>query len=641
MKSLTDALALVVLAALPFAAPLGLLRPSFVRPWGLALYGLALPLVLLHMLRPKRTPRTVGSVLLWREVERALDTRHPFERLRRNIPLFLELLAVAGLAVALATPRFRGGASSGRDCVVVLDASASMKTRDAPGGGSRFEQARGEARRRIQGLRSGERGCVILATPRGARTAQGWTEDVAALDDALRGVEPSDGGADLADALVLAAAAARTLGEHAEVVLFTDGNARAPLPALDFKGKLRCRQLGTSDENLGIVAAELREQNDRKERAGDQLGASVLISVLNAGSKPRRAFIELLSHPARTPLAAREVTLNPRSRAAIVLEADLAPGAIFARVSPSDGGSDLLPADDEAPLLVSESRTGTVALVGSSRALERALLASHVRVIPRVEEEARLVVFVGTPPEKLPEVGCLIVGPTSSIGPVTVGEVVEEPKVAAWDREDRLLRFAGFDDVAVRRARRLVLGPGARPLVSSDTTALIVAWSERDVPRVLVGFDLADSSWPLRLSFPIFVRNCVLAALEDETLGPRGTVRAGSVLSLRAKGTGDLVVTTPQGSEARAPIEDGRALFADTDRNGLYTVRAGDRESRFAVATLDPGETSTAPSPIDVGGETLLGVAALDAGEREVVTPFLLVALVAAVVEAFAFHRRW
>jgi hypothetical protein len=104
MSSLRDGLLLAALAAAPFGVPLALLRASFTRPWGLALYGLALPLVLLHMLRPRRMRRTIGSVLLWREVEIALDARHPFERLRRNLALALELLALASLSVALATP---------------------------------------------------------------------------------------------------------------------------------------------------------------------------------------------------------------------------------------------------------------------------------------------------------------------------------------------------------------------------------------------------------------------------------------------------------------------------------------------------------------------------------------------------------
>ncbi|HZU99464.1 MAG TPA: hypothetical protein VFF73_22335, partial [Planctomycetota bacterium] len=134
--------------------------------------------------------------------------------------------------------------------------------------------------------------------------------------------------------------------------------------------------------------------------------------------------------------------------------------------------------------------------------------------------------------------------------------------------------------------------------------------------------------------------NVVEAALEEDMLGPRGTVRAGAVVSLRSSG-GEVVVTTPRGREVRLPVDEGRALFAETDENGVYDVRAGDRTGAFAVATLDEHETRIAPRDhLAIEGTTQV-LAALEPGEREVVAPFLLLALLAVTVEAFASSRRW
>jgi hypothetical protein len=118
-------------------------------------------------------------------------------------------------------------------------------------------------------------------------------------------------------------------------------------------------------------------------------------------------------------------------------------------------------------------------------------------------------------------------------------------------------------------------------------------------------------------------------------------VRSGAVVTLRAASS-EVLVTTPRGREVRVPVEDGRALFGDTDVNGVYRVRAGARESSFAVATLDEAESRIAPRGVlEVGSEGVSGEGALDPGEREVVLPFLLVALLALLLEGFAFHRRW
>jgi hypothetical protein len=62
----------------------------------------------------------------------------------------------------------------------------------------------------------------------------------------------------------------------------------------------------------------------------------------------------------------------------------------------------------------------------------------------------------------------------------------------------------------------------------------------------------------------------------------------------------------------------------------------------FAAGTLDADETRIEPrADLLVGKEKVTGLQALETGEREVVAPFLLLALIAVVLEGFAFHRRW
>jgi hypothetical protein len=667
-KSLGDALVLAGLAAAPLGGALLLLRASLASPRGLWLGALAAPIVLFHLLRPKREARVVGSVLLWREVERALEARHPLARLRRNLPLWLELFALASLAVALATPLVPGGRGGGaQDVIIIIDASASMKAADGPRGETRFDRARAEAREIVRGLRSGERALILLVTPRGPRTARGWTDDPAALEEALASIEATDGPAELGDALVLAAATARrNARERAEVVVFSDGGG-PEVPALDFSGKLRYRAVGSSHENVGITAVELRDEDE----PGDEHGArrvSVFASVLNAGERGRDVWLELRAFEGDDVLAARRLELAPGGRAATVLDARLSPGPFRVRLSPAPGDPehgralDALPSDDEVVVVVSEAREARVALVSARKSspsdhgspLARALAAcGGARVELRELRDAfdpslRLVVFDGVVPERLPRTNCLIVNPSASLSPaVKVGEPVLEPRLSAWDRDDPLLRFVDLSDVLVSRAKRLTLGAGARALVSAHADAaelpLLAAWSDGDASRIVVGFDLAESNWPLRLSFPIFVRNCVLAALADEALGPRGTIRAGTPVVLRAPSQAAVVrVTTPSGRAVEVRAEDGRALFAETDEAGLYRVTSGDLASAFAVAVLDEEETRIAPrSSLRLGSDAVAAQPAAGEGLREMVVPFVALALLALLVEGFAFHRRW
>ena len=77
---------------------------SFANPAGLWLALLALPVLALHILRPRRDEVEVSSVYLWRGIEATVSAARPWQRLRPSLLLALQLLVVAGLALAVARP---------------------------------------------------------------------------------------------------------------------------------------------------------------------------------------------------------------------------------------------------------------------------------------------------------------------------------------------------------------------------------------------------------------------------------------------------------------------------------------------------------------------------------------------------------
>ena len=74
---------------------------TFLAPQALALGTLAVPIVLLYMLRLRRRDIPVSSTLLWEEILRDREANAPWQRLRRNWLLLLQLLILAALVAAL------------------------------------------------------------------------------------------------------------------------------------------------------------------------------------------------------------------------------------------------------------------------------------------------------------------------------------------------------------------------------------------------------------------------------------------------------------------------------------------------------------------------------------------------------------
>src|SRR5437016_13159159 len=133
------------------AAPLNLL-------WLPLIGGL---IVLMYILKLRRKDVVVSSTFLWRQVIRDVQANAPFQKLRKNVLLFLQLLAAALLVLAISRPFWRGIGIGGRSVVIVVDTSASMTATDV--GRSRLDEAKQEAGRIVGGMRPEDQMLVVSA----------------------------------------------------------------------------------------------------------------------------------------------------------------------------------------------------------------------------------------------------------------------------------------------------------------------------------------------------------------------------------------------------------------------------------------------------------------------------------------------
>jgi len=112
---------------------------SFLTPAAFALMALTPVIVAMYLLRLRRTEQIVSSVYLWQRMVRDLEANAPWQRLRRNLLLILQLLFLIFLILALARPFTWAKGASGQALILILDISASMAATDvAP---SRLESA--------------------------------------------------------------------------------------------------------------------------------------------------------------------------------------------------------------------------------------------------------------------------------------------------------------------------------------------------------------------------------------------------------------------------------------------------------------------------------------------------------------------
>src|SRR5918998_2339572 len=110
------------------------------------LLSLLIPVVVaMYLLKLRREERTVSSTFLWQRMVRDVEANAPWQKLRRNLLLLLQLLVLLALMFALARPFLYTTGIAGKNLILILDRSGSMAATDA--GGTRLDAAKREALR--------------------------------------------------------------------------------------------------------------------------------------------------------------------------------------------------------------------------------------------------------------------------------------------------------------------------------------------------------------------------------------------------------------------------------------------------------------------------------------------------------------
>src|SRR5512140_2917700 len=114
--------------------------------WAGAVAAVVVPaLLILYFLKLRRREQLISSTLLWKRAVQDLQVNAPFQRLRKNLLLFLQLLVLGAAVFALGRPIIQTAVAEEERVVLLIDRSASMNTRE--GNDSRLEQAKEQATR--------------------------------------------------------------------------------------------------------------------------------------------------------------------------------------------------------------------------------------------------------------------------------------------------------------------------------------------------------------------------------------------------------------------------------------------------------------------------------------------------------------
>ena len=563
---------------------------SFLAPAAFA-FALAIPVVIVfYLLKRKRVVRLVSSTLLWQKFLAETQASAPFQRLRHNWLLILQLLMLVFVIFALARPYFAGQSRSSRLRVVILDASASMQSTDEPP--SRFEKARAEALKWVDGLRDADQ-MVVLQAAANTEVKQSATSDKSALRRALQNCAATDSPTRLIEAFKLAETLVKDRSD-AEIHLFSDG-AMANLGEFENKNlPLVYHRVGEGCNNLGIVSLDVRANPENLTQR------AVFVNVGNFSTNAQRTDIELLFEGQL--LETRPLDLGPTNSQPLVFIAPQTSNGIFTvRLSAQDD----LAADNQASIVSLMPQPVKVLLVSrGNQILEKALRTQpsvQLTVASLLTDSASafdVVVLDDVMPVVWPSVNTLAIH-TVHTNWFAGWETVKAPAIVDWKSTHPLLRFVNFDNVFIGETLGVKAPAWGVALVESPQTPLIIAGEQERQRRVWIGFDTLNSSWPFRISFPIFMVNAIEWLNPASANASQLIVRAGDPFryGLPAQALSTVLVTKPDGTKKNVALEPNarELVFGETFQQGIYHLKAGTNEVAFCVNLTDAAESNILP----------------------------------------------
>ncbi len=626
---------------------------SFLTPLAFLGLSLAVPIVLLYMLRLRRREVVISSTFLWRQIIQDKEANTPWQRLRRNLLLFLQLIILILMVLALARPYVAVPSVSSGQTALLLDASASMNATDADGN-TRFEAAKAQARAIVDTLRVGASATVIRVGEQ-PEVLTPYTTDREALRAAIDRAQAGTGRADWLAALTLASAGGAGAEDFA-VVMLTDGGVGDAdnLPSISIPGTVRFVQVGQSDENVALTALATRTLPGQAPQ--------LFAQITNYGAVDAEVIFSLRVDDDSVPLVSERYTVPANSALPIVSTTALRDAARVVQASVTrsvnSAAQDFLPDDNTAWAVNALPTTRRVLLVTEgNRFLEKIFTSVNnveaVRTTPErplPTQPYDLYVFDGVQPASIPPTGDLFfINPPAFNSLLDVGSVVDSVGEIRTKAGDARLAFVDFDTVNILQYRQVrARGNWADTLVRVGEDALLLAGETGGRQVAVLSFDLRDSDLPLQIAYPVLMSN-LLDWFAPSSLITSGTsVTVGTTVTLNPPLDADTVrVTLPNGETRTLPIDRDTLIYTDTARAGIYRVEALDgeqvvAEQLFAANLFLPQESAIAPREVTFGGQVVTQGTESDEslGQLEFWPLFALLALAFLMLEWVVYYRR-
>ncbi|HAA54722.1 MAG TPA: hypothetical protein DCE42_08180 [Myxococcales bacterium] len=377
----------------------------------------------------------------------------------------------------------------------------------------------------------------------------------------------------------------------------TVSEAHRPLP------KFQLIRVGERADNVGIVALSARRLPD------PPLHFAVYIELHNFSQFRSVGYLELYMDG--LIIETIKVDIQPGKRWRWSSPKLSASGERLEARLRIETGRDLLEADNRAFAVLPKAKPPRVLLVSNENLYLHAVLLSDPQVIyshvtcdgfDSYNKPTDIYIFNACAPKTPPTKGRYIFfDPPEEGTPFRVQrgkKMLKNPLITEVKKSHPSMQFLVLRDINISTSVRFRRAPGDITVAGSFGNPVIIARGDKKMRSLAVGFSLRRSDFPLRVAFPLFLRNCMQWLIRGERPAPPTTRSTGTLWKVYLPDhVKSISIKGPNTSFPSLPVNDGLAIFSGK-HIGFYQLSYGDKSLWLGANLANPNESRVLPGQV-------------------------------------------
>ena len=546
---------------------------GFTNLWPLFLLITIPLLILLYILKRNYKEEVISSTILWSEVYKNTKANTPWEKLRRNIMLLLQIIVLLLIIFSLMKPFLNFGGRSYKNVIIVLDTTASMGAEY--GSSTRLEEGKNLAKEFIKNTKE-DTNTYIINFDGNSNLLQNGEFDKAISNEVIDNISQSNNSGDIKDSISFIKAIGEGIEEDYEVVVFTDEE----ISLGDINGKVILLANAGINASIDNIAHKTLEDKVR-----------VIATVTNRGKGAYEGDFTLYSE--NKILAVEALSLQEGENKTLTFDFDKIEGEV---IKGELSRKDMILEDNTFNHVIGNKKVNKVLIVTEQNLfLEKAFSLLENTEIYKTDsldnltniDKYDLYVFDNVTPNILPSSGSILfINPSSNeLFDIVKGGELGEAKAVSSEPSNYLSEMT----FTVAKYNEINIPYYGRSFLNVNESSIGFKGEVDGRKIAALSFDLHDSDFALKKEFPI-----LMYELGGELISNGFVYKSNFKTSEKVNVKGidldsTINLTYPNGEIVELKSGDE----VKTNKLGVYKVEESEEKELFSVNYPSEKESNT------------------------------------------------